>query len=265
MAGPRATFLLILAIVLVAPGCASPLSSVHDGADSPRDQLAVLDWSGWGAPRVLEIDGEKTTGPRVAKLPAGRHTIRYGGWFGASVLLNPRMGDTYDLVATIDMKAGHVYEPKRERVYGYRAYRDYLWIEDMTTGEVVAGHLPAHHREKLQRSERARAEREVAEHFDGLSVAARCGDGRAQYDLGLYYLAGIEPLGRRDLVHAYAWYSLAASNGYPGADAVKERIEKEMRPEERAEGERVRAGARARECPREPTTPSAGSRPEPER
>lgn len=246
----------ILVVLFTAGACASQLSR-------PHEELAILDWSGWGAPRVFGIDGKATAGQDQAKLPPGKHTIRYGGSFATSVLLNPKGSAEYDLGATIDMKAGHVYAPKSERVYGYGTYRDYLWIEDTTTGEVVAGQLPPAEREKTKRSGRARVKREVEEHFEALSAAAGCGDAHAEYDLGLYYLAGIDPVGHRDLVQAYVWYSVAASRGHQDAAGVRDRVRKDLRPEQLDLAERLIASARSRECPMERTSPLERAKPEP--
>lgn len=268
-ARPGGRFGLLMAFVvglLALGGCASVPSDGYVEPDLPDDRVAILDWSGWDAAYVLEIDGKKPDPggllvrgypPQTqARLFPGKHAIRYGGVVGTSVMLNPRMEDRYDRAATIDMKAGHVYAVRRKRVYGYpRSYQDYLWIEDTTTDEVMAGELPPHEREKAGHSQSAAAAREVLEHFEALSASAQCGDARAQYDLGLYYLAGNAPLERRDLLLAYVWYSLAASNGHADAAAVKERIRQEIPLEQLAGAEGIIADTQLAPCAMGASTP----------
>jgi hypothetical protein len=200
-------------------------------------ETAILDWSGWGTGDVLEIDGETPAHQNHAELKPGKHNIRYGGEIGTSFLLNPKMSDNYDYPAAIDMRAGHTYKVMHERMHGYGSYRDYFWVEDASTGEIMAGNLPEYQREKKERSAAARVERQVEEHFEALTVSAECGDAKAQYDLGLYYLAGIPPVAEPDIVTAFVWYSLAASNGNPEALAVKGRILKDMRKENISEAD----------------------------
>jgi hypothetical protein len=219
-----------------------------------RGETAILDWSGWSSGDVLEIDGEAQAHRHHAELKPGRHHIRYGGEIGTSFLLNPKMSDKYDYPASIDMRAGHTYKVKHERTYGYGSYEDYFWIEDAATGEIVAGNLPGYQREKKERSEAARLERQVEEHFEALTNSADCGDAKAQYDLGLYYLAGIPPVAEPDIVKAFAWYSLAASNGNLEALGVKQKIIEDMRRENISEADNLLAKLKKNACKSGPSS-----------
>jgi len=246
----RRTFPAIVAMMALAAwgGCAAPAPAFkgYAGPDPPDDEVALFHF-GWA--RVGAIDGrELDPGARDARLLPGKHTIRYG-------LYSP------DRVDTIDMKAGHGYVGRYEHV---SKGNNYLWIEDTTTGEVVAGVLPPQEREKAQRSERARVEREVAEHFGALLAAAECGEARAQYDVGVYYLAGLDPVGRRDLVAAYVWYGRAASRGQADAVAVKDRISGELPPEQRAAADRLMTSVKAKDCAAGRPAPEKGGTPGPQ-
>jgi Sel1 repeat len=244
-------FVVVLIIVLILTSCASN-GAYHKGSE--LGETAILDWSGWGSGDVLEIDGNIQTNENRAELKPGRHNMRYGGRIGTSFLLNPKMYDSYDYSATIDMRTGHTYKVMHERTYGYGSYRDYFWIEDAATGEIVAGNLPDYHRKERERSEQARLEREIKDHFETLTVSAECDDAMAQYDLGLYYLAGIPPVAEPDIVKAFVWYSLAASNGYKDAVTVKERILNDMQKEQILEADNFKTKLKETECKTNPST-----------
>gem|GEM_PF-2634682 len=247
------TFLMIGTMaLLIAVGSKAAVSEAYQGPEPADDKVAILDWSGWNSPRVSEIDGRAVDGggfPQSrARLLPGKHHIRYGGCFGASVLRGPRWR-CQDESAVVYLRAGRIYRAKRERVYGHRRDVDYQWIEDTTTGEVIAGKLPPHAREEARRSERAKNESALLDHFDALSVSAGCGDAQAQYALALYYLTGIEPVSRRDLTQAYFWYSNAASQQYADAAVIKERLGKELSLKQLAEAGNLAVVIGVKQCP----------------
>ncbi|MEJ2729308.1 MAG: hypothetical protein P8185_12505 [Deltaproteobacteria bacterium] len=237
-----------LAIALISINFTNCASTETYREEPLQGEAAILDWSGWGSGEVLEIDGNATKSQYRAELNPGKHNIRYGGKIGTSFLLNPRMSDSYDYSASIDMRAGHTYKVIHERTYGYGSYKDYFWIEDATTGEIMAGNLPEYQREKKERSEEAVLERQTRDHFEALTVSAECGDAKAQYDLGLYYLAGIPPVARPDIVMAFLWYGLAASNGYHDAATIKERIHKDLSKEHTLAAERLINESKKTDC-----------------
>ena len=112
----RITLLATLGALSLATGCATYKG--YQGPDLPDDQVAILDWSGWLASSVIEIDGKPTPVEpgRIytrAKLLPRPHSVVYGksrpqGFFTE--------GYHHRLVANISMEAGHVYAVKFERV-----------------------------------------------------------------------------------------------------------------------------------------------------
>ena len=250
----------VLVVVALAGACGTTTQpfSPQDAQTLPDDQVSILDWSGWGSPSVLEIDGEEPLVDgkysRKARLRPGTHTIRYGGWFSVSILYG-RTGVSYDKSATIEMKPGHVYAVKRERIRGRYNFADFLWIEDQTTGALVAGLPPpgSHREETARRRTEIVALDEAAKHFETLVKAAACGDATAQYDLAHYYLAGLEPAGQPDILQAYLWYSVAASNGHADAARVKKRIATSLTTEQASPAERILSELQTEACPKQPT------------
>ncbi len=221
------------------------LASVTGGCTStppaPAQDMAILDWSGSGDPAVLAIDGRKPErGVEQSRLPPGRHEIAYGGWFGVSVLSDASGVRSYEQSATLDLKAAHVYATRRERVYRLMQQpQDYLWIEDVATGEVLAGSFPPGDRSEIARREHARDDREAQERFETLLAAASCDAAASGARLGAFYLAGEPPLRRRDLAQAFAWYSRAEAGGDASAGSIRARIAAELTPTERDEAERL--------------------------
>ena len=221
----------------------------HQETESSKN--TILDWSGWNSGSVFEVDGNPQTNKNRVELTPGPHNIEYGGEIGTSFLLNPKMSDKYTYSATINMIANHTYKVLHERTYVYGGYSDYFWIEDRTSGEIMAGNVPGYRKEKIERSETARLERESKIHFDELTVQAECQDSGAQYDLALYYLAGIPPETKADITKAYVWYSLSAFNGKESANAVKKSILKDLRPENLLEANYLISKLKQIECTRD--------------
>jgi uncharacterized protein len=72
--------------------------------------------------------------------------------------------------------------------------------------------------------------------FYWFSKAANQGDAKAQAFLGFYYTAGIGGV-IQDYVQAYAWWNIAASQGNSTAKDDRNKIKKEMSPEQIAEAQ----------------------------
>ena len=53
-------------------------------------------------------------------------------------MVNPAGWDKSNRNVTVNLAPGHVYKLKSERTTGH-GYQMYLWVEDLTTGTVVAG------------------------------------------------------------------------------------------------------------------------------
>ncbi len=100
-----------------------------------------------------------------------------------------------------------------------------------------------------------------------LCLAANQGHNRAQYSMGDYYQWGqnwpivaydFEAV-EADYVHAYMWYSLAASNRYDPAESKGDLLAEIMTPEQAAEGKRLAAEWKPGDCGAEGSpTKSAG-------
>lgn len=75
--------------------------------------------------------------------------------------------------------------------------------------------------------------RDYAEAEDWFSKAAATGDNASQFALGRMYSTPHNGV-RLDRVRAHAWYTLAASDDYPGAAAAARGLERKMSAAERA-------------------------------
>ena len=74
-----------------------------------------------------------------AHLPPGSHDVSLTAWFSVSMYLVPKgYIEPVSSTFTVDLKADHVYELHADRTTG-PGFRVYFWIEDATTGDVVAG------------------------------------------------------------------------------------------------------------------------------
>jgi hypothetical protein len=135
-----------------------------------------------------------------------------------------------------------------ERVYGLGGYGDYFWIEDLTTGEVVAGSYPGYDKEKTERSHSARQQRQTEDHFQFLLESAQCGSPEAQYEVGVYFLTGLPPLTHRDAAKAWSWFGLAESNGIPKAGEIRQRIGGHLSADRLHTGKEYQSRFKAVEC-----------------
>ena len=149
---------LVVVLALVMSGCGT--IKAYDGPELPQSEISVLDsrhshgWmlAFWGIlpiplsvrhdTNVLEVDGHKSKGVYPYHLRPGQHTakVRYTG--NAPVNLCGQFGCifTQEAVLTISFttEAGHEYRILAER----RDERNWIWVEDKTTGKVVAGEKP---------------------------------------------------------------------------------------------------------------------------
>ena len=148
---------LVIVLALLSSGCTI---KAYEGPELPRSEIAVLD-AGHVHGRVLglvaiipipaykhktsiaEIDG-KTKGPgtEIHVLP-GQHSVRVFyqrfpdvalcGYFGCIANYS-----TSDLSIDFTVEAGHEYRIPAER----RGQRNWIWVEDVKSGKVVAGEKP---------------------------------------------------------------------------------------------------------------------------
>lgn len=135
-------FLSLFVICLV--GCTSPPRDVYrayTGPELSETSLALLDLGKPSSVSSVQIDGMyylEVYDYSLVKLLPGPHRLVWHDSFGVSVLVDTRMSVEFALKAAIDMQAGHTYRLCKDRTTG-KNYRAYMWIEDTTTGNVVAG------------------------------------------------------------------------------------------------------------------------------
>lgn len=132
----------ILIPVLILLGCASDsrtgIYRAYYAVTPPENQLATL-YLGTASEAIVDdryfISGQKYG---VVKLVAGTHRIKWVASFGVSVLVEPAGHAAFGMTSIINFEAGHSYKLLQDRTTGH-GYRAYLWVEDMTTGNVVFG------------------------------------------------------------------------------------------------------------------------------
>ena len=146
-----------LMLVLLVSGCTF---KAYEGPELPRTEIAVLDGLhkhgrvlGFllivpvpeykHVTSIIEIDGKIRRGGRIHILP-GKHTARvhyrrrsyltlcgYGACFSNY--------ETRDLSIDFVAEAGHEYRIPAER----RGESNWIWVEDVKSGKVVAGEKPS--------------------------------------------------------------------------------------------------------------------------
>lgn len=135
--------LVLLSCAITLAGCAGLTPDIYRGdvgKDAQQSEIAIVRGE---TAAIYEIDGTKLKHPdseryyREVYLPPGEHTIKLYRWFGVSVLIVPEgyievVSKPFSLI----LKAGHTYELHADRTTG--VIRIIVWIEDSTTGEVVA-------------------------------------------------------------------------------------------------------------------------------
>ena len=129
-------------LCIVASACATGPEEVHSyklyaGPERPLETLAVVQL---GDADAAEFNGRLVTRgdwSEVHLLP-GEHVIRWQTEFGVSVMIEPSGFATRSTEVIAQLEAGRVYRLRADRTKGL-GYRAYLWIEDASTGAVVAG------------------------------------------------------------------------------------------------------------------------------
>ncbi len=155
---------IALLLALLSSGCAT--MKAYEGPELPRSEIAVLDVGHrhggvlgliYGIVPVpayrhrtyiYEIDGKKKGLRREIHILPGQHTARVhywrnpdvtfcvGGYAGSDGCIANY--ETRDLSIDFTAEAGHEYRIPAER----RDERNWIWVEDITTGKVVAGEKP---------------------------------------------------------------------------------------------------------------------------
>jgi hypothetical protein len=113
-----------------------PTPGNYRAPDVSDKDAAVLDWSRAG---MLEIDGLNAEGNKKIRLKPGPHSIQLAAEFYAKSV-PPRSGIRPNAWirdrSVPTFQAGHVYQVKGTGLYP----DERLWIEDVTTGEVLHEH-----------------------------------------------------------------------------------------------------------------------------
>ncbi len=197
---------------------------------TPDRDIAVVEWSGQIVRMIddkpVEVDSHS------AVLPPGRHTMNVDFVRGQSIMLGPmqvRLGEDFEFFA----EGGHTYSVRYKRVYG-GGPRDYIWIEDVDSGAIIDGRIPPGNiPDEASAYYSGKSRSRSAEAYHHLSIQAHCGEASSQYDLALFHLAGIEPVGEPNPALAYAWYERAARTGHREAESVRRRLWEDLSPEQR--------------------------------
>ena len=132
---------LVLLAALLASGCLGKTGhtyKLYPGPERPPEELAVVEFG----ERVtsIRIEGmrvDKGDYDRIELLP-GTYQIDWRTTFSVSPMVNPQGYDKIAAMATVDLEAGHEYSVNSDRTTG-PGYTMRWWLEDTTTGAVVAG------------------------------------------------------------------------------------------------------------------------------
>jgi len=135
--------LILAAAVLVClvSGCVSlPTETFrgYSGTELPNTHLALLDMgqaNGALIDGMYYVDGSNY---RIVKMLPGPHRIDWTHTYNFSPMVNTQMLDDFRHIATVSLEPGHKYRLQADRTTG-QGYRVYMWIEDSSTGAVVAG------------------------------------------------------------------------------------------------------------------------------
>lgn len=136
----RPTSLHSMFILALLGGCsdsATQIYKLYPGPQRSAQELAIV--------RLVEVQGARFDGLAASRgdwgevhLLPGEHQVEWGEEFGVSVMIEPSGFASGSSSEKVDLEAGHSYTLKADRTTGH-GYRMYFWIEDDTTGRVLAG------------------------------------------------------------------------------------------------------------------------------
>jgi hypothetical protein len=216
----------VLGLILLA-GCSggstAPLSNGEQAA--PRPGMATVEWR---APvRISAVNGEAIADPAgrgpALQLDPGEHEFRYEVIYGGSVMWCGAFHGTSGSLAAA-LTAGHRY-----RIGSYNDNWNCViavWLEDMTTNELVHGMAPRSLGLTPRQPPPPDAEpiQDPGPRFAAVESRAAGGDAVAAYELGLWYLLGDPPLSRPNEAMAVTWLERAAAGGHESANAALQRL-----------------------------------------
>ena len=108
------------------------------GIEPSENELATLDLGATSEAIIDDMYYVSRAKHNTIKLPAGAHKIQWACTFGVSVLVEPAGYASFGIISKVHLEAGHTYRLSADRTTGH-GYRVFMWIEDMTTGEIVYG------------------------------------------------------------------------------------------------------------------------------
>ena len=130
----------VLLIIILLTGCATHESvayKLYPGLNKPDSGIATLELFN-ASSAVIDGHHVKHGDYDTVKLLPGNYHIKWTSVHGVSVLIEPsgfaQRESQYDVI----LEEGHTYRLRSDRTTG-PGYRIYHWIEDKTTGSVVAG------------------------------------------------------------------------------------------------------------------------------
>ena len=149
---------LVIVLALLLSGCGT--IKAYEGPELTKSEISVIDGHyshGWMVAmigilpipmtfrhetRVFEIDGRSGGGGWPYHVLPGQHTAKVRYTDNHPVNLCGQFGCIFGYKASLTInfatEAGHEYRIPAER----RDERDWIWVEDITSGKVVAGEKP---------------------------------------------------------------------------------------------------------------------------
>jgi len=133
-------YYILIIFALLLSGCATPTSAVYKlypGPNKSQSEIAILELH--NASSVV-IDGLAVSHRdyAVVHLLPGEHQLLWTSVHGVSVLIEPSMFAHQESQHEITFEEGHTYRLRSDRTTGH-GYSIYNWIEDITSGSVIAG------------------------------------------------------------------------------------------------------------------------------
>lgn len=121
-------------------GCSSAPTAVYKlypGPPLPSDQIAHLELHEADS-AVIDGLSVNRSDYRVVSLLPGLHRVRLKSEHMVSVLIEPSGWAGQASEHSVLLEAGHTYRLRSDRTTGH-GYRIFHWIEDVASGDVVAG------------------------------------------------------------------------------------------------------------------------------
>lgn len=224
----RRIALLAIAVTLLVTSLRAEDYVDPAAAGLPPEAVAVLRWPDVRISLIrlddnlIDAPGSPYAWSRRAVLAPGKHSVHVRVEHGGSVM-HCGMSTRGNLTSgNLELAAGRSYLVRTAKRSTDCSI--FIWIEDETSPEIVAGSPPPGDPGRLVASIEARSGRLVDERFAALTAAAEAGDAEAQYRLGLWHLLGDLPLRAADVATAKRWLAAASADDVAEATRVLERV-----------------------------------------